>query len=195
MKHGTVTVTQPSIILGSKRLYVGPAPYPSSYTLVKGNEWVEFDVSDNYIEHWIYTSPSIGWVSKTTYEYKYSDTASIAFNASTASPIFTLDPRFKILLLNFLLSGVQNTTASGTNLWNFTVDRIANPATVTNIGIYNSSTPTSFIGSAWNSVVNPINVLIDVGATNSKVIRVTESRVGTPTKTFNWAVEYRRVRI
>lgn len=190
MKHGSIVSANPSIILANKRHYRGAAPYP--FTPVIGNTWEELSTGGLWIEAWTWDGNY--WRSCQTYEYPFVVTSSINFSAATYSPIFSLNPTCNILLLNFVLSGVQNSGASAANRWIFTLERISPPGVVTQIVSFDTFTPTPFTGNSWNTVVYPIGTLISVPATSAKTLRVIESRTGTSSKIFSYTIEYKKVR-
>lgn len=180
-----------SITYGGKRHYRGAAPYP--FTPAIGDTWSELNAGGLWIEAWTWDGNY--WRSILTYEYSFSVTGSNNFSISSFDPAFPLNPGSNILLLNFVLSGVQNTGASATNRWIFTLQRISPPGAVTFIASFDTFTPTVFIGNSWNTVVYPINTLIDVPATSAKTLRVIESRTGTLSKIFSYTIEYQKVRL
>lgn len=192
MRRGKTEIQEPSIIIGGKRRYVGAAPYP--YALItKGDVWEEYDINDNHLEDWVYNGTI--WLSKETYSFPFQPLTS-ALTGTANSPTFTVYTIRNLLLLNMLITGVQNTLASSSNYWQLSLDRVAPPgSTLTNITTWNTFNPTVFAANATTTVVHTINTLIDVAATGIKALRVTESRpFGTATKNFSYVIQYKKAR-
>jgi hypothetical protein len=190
MKHGAITTATPTIILGTKRHYIGAAPY--TYPLTKGDTWSEYDTSDNFIEDWVYNGSF--WISKVTYQYNFAPTLTIASNSTAYVGTFPLIPGTNKLLLNLTVSGFQSVAASSTSYWNFAIERIG--SALVNISNFNTFTPIALASGSWGTLVFSINTLIDLATTGAKVLRIVESRpAGTSLKVFSYIIEYKKIRI
>jgi hypothetical protein len=169
--------------------HIGTSPPPVLFT---GRVWHETTAVGTPVESWIWNGTN--WISLNTYEFLFPSSSSNTNNATLNNPLFPIDPASNILLLNFILSGIQSSTSSGSNLWSFAIDRLTSQS-YTNISTHNTNSPSPWAGNVWTTVSYPINILVNIGgALTTKFIRVNESRIGTSTKIFSYIIKYKKVR-
>lgn len=178
-------------IINGKTIYFGVAPFAFGAAPAKGDIWYEYDINNNFLEQWVWNS--VLWLSVETYTMEFSPPTSALTNVAN-NPSFTAYTIRNIYLLNVLITGVQSTLATATNNWILTLDRISQPNVATNITSVNTFSPTIFAANTITTIVHPINTLIDTVATGIKSLRVTESRVGTPSKYLSYKIQWKKAR-
>jgi hypothetical protein len=174
--------------------YIGKAPYP--YPLIRGKIWIELDAFDDFIEEWVYDGAM--WISKNVYTFEFSPNSNNVLNSVLNVTTYPLDPNYKILVLRFVLSGLQNSTSTSTNRWAFGIQALRELSVTSAVALDTIDTFTppgnTFVANTWNTVIYPINRLVNVTANLLKSIRIQEIRFGTATKIFSYRLEYKKVR-
>jgi hypothetical protein len=177
--------------INGKNHYRGANPYPVTPNI--GDTWEEFDISNNLIGQWVYQP--FGWLSDQVFTWSRRQDAPLSgFSAIANNWEYAIDPRSNLFLKQAILSVKTNVSSGATTpRWDWIIERLNAPNTLTTIGTFGTSAGIS--GLVETTLAIPINIgVITNGATAAKRIRVREAVTGSITKLSSYELQYQKMR-
>lgn len=176
--------------INGKNHYRGVAPYP--VTPAVGDTWEELDATGNWIQNWFWNGAY--WLSQQVYQQ--SSTNPNLTTAGTGTGLLGYGFAVENSNFNLFILAMEaaiftsNNSTSGSN-WTWRLDRIST-GSVTQLAV---QTNQGQLGNTWASFVTPINVHINVGATQTVAMRIRESPSGSANKAGTVGFKYRLARL